>query len=349
MKARIELTGRENNLNLLRFVAALLVIFSHAYVLTGNGADPITRATRGQTTGGQLAVLLFFFYGGLLIMKSLERRKTARAFFEARVLRIFPALWIVVLGSVLLLGPALTALPMKAYLLNGGTWKYLLNGLLIPVHDLPGVFENNPAMATVNGALWTLPVEFCCYVICFAFCRLGLADGKKPLILLPVAVAVAYAARALLGRYEVLQNAVLPVLFFYIGMVCCVYRDSIPLNGWAALAAAALLIVSVIAGVFPYALCVLYPYILLYLGFGTPKKLSGFGRKLELSYAIYLTGFPIQQTLLHFVPGMSPMANCAAASCVAIIIAVPVTLLDRRLSSRLRGRKEPEKNRREAA
>lgn len=330
--AKIELTGRQNNLNLLRFLAALLVIYSHAWVLTGNEADDISKLTRGQATGGQIAVMLFFFYGGLLIMKSMERKRTARKFFEARLWRIFPPLWIVVLCSALLLGPALTALPLPAYFGNGGTWKYLLNGLLVPVHPLPGVFENNPAMSTVNGALWTLPVEFFCYIMCFVFYRLGLSRGKLPLILLPVAAALAGAARVLLRNIPVFQNAVLPVLFFYIGMVCCLYADRIPLNGWAALIAAAALALSVAAGVYVYVVCVAYPYILLWLAFGTPRKLSGFGRRLELSYAIYLTGFPIQQTLIHFNPAMPPLVNFALASCLAVCASVPVTVLDRRLA-----------------
>ena len=336
MNARMELTGRQNNLNLLRFVAALLVIFSHAYVLTGRAPDLITRATRGQTTGGQLAVLLFFFYGGLLIMKSVESKRDARAFFAARATRIFPALWIVVLSSAFILGPLLTTLPLSRYLTSAGTWKYLLNGLLIPVHALPGVFEGNPAMSTVNGSLWTLPVEFLCYIMCFVFHRLGLSKGKRPLLLLPVAAVAAAAAWMVLGNNETLRNAVLPVLFFYIGMVCCLFRDRIPLNGFAALGAAALLALSAACGVFLPAACVLYPYILMFLGFGTRRKLSGFGRGLELSYAIYLTGFPLQQTLIRFDPQMSPLLNFALGACTAICAAVPVTWLDKRIGSRLR-------------
>lgn len=330
--AKIELTGRQNNLNLLRFLAALLVIYSHAWVLTGNVEDGISKLSHAQTTGGQIAVMMFFFYGGLLIMKSLERKRTARKFFEARVSRIFPPLWIVVLCSVLLLGPALTTLPLSAYFKNGGTWKYLLNGLLVPVHPLPGVFENNPAMSTVNGALWTLPVEFFCYIMCFAFYRLGLSRGKLPLILLPIAVALGDAAWIFLRNNLVLQNAVMPVLFFYIGMVCCLYADRIPLNGWAALAAAVLLALSLVIGGYVFVVCLTYPYILLWLAFGTPHKLSGFGRRLELSYGIYLTGFPVQQTLVRFNPAMSPLLNFALASCSAVCLSIPVTLLDRRLA-----------------
>ena len=43
----------------------------------------------------------------------------------------------------------------------------MLNAVLVLVHPLPGVFASNPYPDVVNGALWTLPVEYACYVLCF--------------------------------------------------------------------------------------------------------------------------------------------------------------------------------------
>ena len=340
MKKWNGIINRENNLNILRFFAALLVIFSHAYVLTTNETDPIAKATRGQTTGGQLAVLLFFFFGGLLIMKSMESKKTAKAFFSARVKRIFPPLWIVVLLCAFALGPILSTLSFPDYIRNGGTWKYLLNGLLIPIHPLPGVFEGNIYGPAVNGSLWTLPVEFACYILCWLFYRLGLTEPRKALICTPLVIAAAAGGWILTRNNPVLQSAVLPVLFFYLGMICYLFRTRIPMNGALALAAAALLVLSVFCGVFTAALCIFYPYILLYLGFGTRVKLSGFGQKLELSYAIYLTAFPAQQTLVQFHPGMSPLVHFLLASCIAAAVSVPVTLLDKKINGFLNGRRK---------
>ena len=42
------------------------------------------------------------------------------------------------------------------------------NAVLVLVHPLSGVFASNPYPDVVNGALWTLPVEYACYVLCFA-------------------------------------------------------------------------------------------------------------------------------------------------------------------------------------
>ena len=65
--------GRNNNLNLIRFIAALGVIWSHSYSLTGgaNGsASFLDRLTSGRLSIGGMAVGVFFLYGGILISKS---------------------------------------------------------------------------------------------------------------------------------------------------------------------------------------------------------------------------------------------------------------------------------------
>ena len=67
----------ENNLDFIRLFLAVLVIFSHSYPLgTGSElAEPINILTKGQVTGGHLAVDLFFIISGFLITASFERSK----------------------------------------------------------------------------------------------------------------------------------------------------------------------------------------------------------------------------------------------------------------------------------
>ena len=330
--------GRDNNLGLLRTAAALLVILGHAYNFTTAGPDPLARLTDQQATLGQAAVLLFFFYGGFLIMKSMESKRTAGKYFKARALRIFPLLWIVVALSVLALGPAMTTEPLGAYFSSTDTWKYLLNGLLVPVHELPGVFRGNTLNATVNGSLWTLPVEFGCYILCFVFYKLGLADRKKALWTAPAVCAGAAAGWILFRGNAVLQSAVLPILIFYTGMLCYLYRDRIPLNGYAALGAAGLLVLSVVVRIYPAVVWLAYSYILLYIGFGTKRKASGFGKKLEISYAMYLTAYPVQQILNSAWPEMAPIANFLITAAVTILIGIPLTMIDRMITQRSMGK-----------
>ncbi|MFI5206215.1 MAG: acyltransferase family protein, partial [Candidatus Paceibacterales bacterium] len=62
---------RENNFDLLRLIAATLVIFSHAYPLTGNNnAEPLARFCHGFVSFGGLAIACFFIISGYLITAS---------------------------------------------------------------------------------------------------------------------------------------------------------------------------------------------------------------------------------------------------------------------------------------
>jgi peptidoglycan/LPS O-acetylase OafA/YrhL len=83
---------RHNNIDALRLILAVLVIFSHSYVLgTGSeAAEPLLRATRGQLTLGALAVDWFFVLSGFLIAQSWERIRALGPFLVKRARRIYP-------------------------------------------------------------------------------------------------------------------------------------------------------------------------------------------------------------------------------------------------------------------
>ena len=84
-----------NNFNLMRLTAAWLVIYGHAWAITGSsGQDWVTWLTQYKYAGA-VAVDVFFFISGLLIASSLERNPI-RHYLLARALRIFPALLVCV-------------------------------------------------------------------------------------------------------------------------------------------------------------------------------------------------------------------------------------------------------------
>jgi peptidoglycan/LPS O-acetylase OafA/YrhL len=55
---------------------------------------------------GTLSVYLFFAVSGFLIARSYDRSASLADWFTSRCLRLFPALFVVLLLTVLLLGPA---------------------------------------------------------------------------------------------------------------------------------------------------------------------------------------------------------------------------------------------------
>lgn len=222
----------------------------------------------------------------------------------------------------LVFGPILTNLSLKEYYTNPDTYKYLLNSVFILVHNLPGVFTENVYGTAVNGPLWTLPVEFLCYIACFVVYKLGLLDVKKMKWTIPVVVVGYVGACFVLGADTLLFVAVRPAVLFYIGMLCYVYRDKIRLSGKIAILCFAGFLLSCVLGILKIIVYFVLPYVLLYLAFGTKKKLSGFGSKAEISYGMYLFGSPVQQTITMLFGGtMVPALNFIIALPVDIILA----------------------------
>ena len=67
--------GRNNNFDFIRFIAASMVIYSHAFPLSrGNDGELLKDITNGQWSFGSLAVAVFFVISGFLISQSYDRK-----------------------------------------------------------------------------------------------------------------------------------------------------------------------------------------------------------------------------------------------------------------------------------
>lgn len=154
---------RDNCFDTIRLFAAVMVIFSHAFPLTGMD-EPLQALSQGQASIGFLSVSIFFLVSGYLIPASLDRGTISR-YAKKRSLRILPALAVAVLICAFVLGPQLTTLSMGAYLTHPKTWMFVGNIAFLPVgYSLSGVFTDQPLDA-VNGSLWTLKYEVACYFL----------------------------------------------------------------------------------------------------------------------------------------------------------------------------------------
>lgn len=160
--------GKDNNFNLIRIVAALAVLVTHSFALAiGTGDAEPFRNTLGMTMGA-IAVDVFFITSGFLVTGSLFTRQSAIEFIWARSLRIFPALLVMLVLTVFVLGVYFTSLPVDSYLRNSMTHRYFLSCATLVAgitYNLPGVFEGNPYKSAVNGSLWTMPYEIKMYLI----------------------------------------------------------------------------------------------------------------------------------------------------------------------------------------
>ena len=312
---------KSENLQLTRFFAAIFVIVAHAYVLctASNAGDWLIRLTNGQLTMGYIAVSVFFFCSGLLIAKSVKRKGKFIPYIKARAIKIFPSLCFTIV-LLMIAGGFISELGMRSYWAQKKTWRYLLNCCLILQHDLPGVFTHAPYVSTVNGALWTLPVEFLCYIGCFIFYRAGFMKKRRCLISIPAVVLFVFIIYYLAAENPILLSAVNACFFFYIGMIYYVYRENIVLKWQYACAAGAGLVVSSMVRMAVVGLYLFFPYLLLVLWYGIRQISSRIASLGNYSYGMYLWGFPIQQAVIYLHGNqMSPVRN--------ILLSLPISIM----------------------
>lgn len=309
-------TSGRNHFNLIRLVAAWMVIYGHAWAITrAPGGDAFTVLTQFKFAGG-IAVDMFFVISGFLIAASLQRNNV-RGFLASRALRILPALAVCVGLSVFVLGPLLTTSP--DYWESKTTWQYFLYNASLHRAEffLPGVFENLPRTA-INGSLWTLPIEAQLYLALLIAGLLGFIDAKR--YALPWLLLVAGSAIVVLAGVQIPEarvNELWCLLFFTSGTGFWLYRERIRLSwvvvvvllalGWATRGT------QWFGGVY-FGLIVYGTLYIAFLRTGPPATHH------DLSYGLYLYGWPVAQLVQLYSPG-TPWHNTLWATLFALALA----------------------------
>lgn len=308
MKNRLEFytNGTDNNFNLIRFVAATLVIFSHSYpLLKFHGTDPLEASTR--ISFGGLAVDIFFITSGFLICRSFLNKPSIIDYALSRILRIYPALIIAVTFCVLMVGPIFTTSSLAGYFSDSSTWVYWIrNSILIfnVQHELPEVFTTLPHANAVNGSLWTLPYELYMYtglVITMLLVNLAsrLTDTHQQWFMICIAV-ISTLLHLINSEVQVYEGQLLRLhSMFFTGAAFYVARTIVPMNGIIALTLASALLISTInIHVFHILYSASLAYIILYLAYIPGGIIRKFNQTGDYSYGIYIYAFPIQQMLV---------------------------------------------------
>lgn len=310
----------------VRLVAALAVLYSHCYPLTGReGDEPLGRATGGAVGFGEIAVYAFFAISGYLVTQSWFRDPSSARFMARRALRILPGLAFVIVGSVVVIGPLTSALALQDYLAQPESWTYLAKMLVFPTQlGLPGTFTDNPFSGVVNGSLWTLRLEFALYLAVTVLGMLGLLRWRwvsAGLAAGCLGVNAALTGTSWLGgvpfahQLAVLSANAVP---FFIG-VGLAQGDLAVVGGWIVAIALALSTMAALGTpAFTPLLLVTLPLAVILLARSGSCDL---GRVGDLSYGTYLWAFPVQQTIVHFLPGMGPLPLFALAGTATILLA----------------------------
>jgi len=320
------------NISFIKFIMAILVMFSHSFPITmGKGNNDILyNFSNGSLDFGKLSVCIFLFFSGYFITKSLNNNSKFKDFFKKRVFRIFPSLFVVLLITVLIVGPLTTTLNIKDYFFNLSWIKYFIkNMLLITTHTIDGVLQNNIYNESINGSLWTLPVEFLCYIFSFIAFKMSLCNKDKLKYTFPIFI-IGYLLFNTIFNISIINTLLPLVSFFYIGMITYTYKDKIKYNGLFTIICLITLFLSLYFGFYKYICILVIPYIVLYLSFGI-KNIKIFKHKIfNLSYEIYLLGFLVQQIICYLFDGkMNSYLNFGISVIVTIIFSYLVNLISK--------------------
>lgn len=302
---------RANNFTALRIIAALLVLGSHCWPLTGRGLGWIEKLSNAQMNGGYLGVSMFFAISGYLVTESYLRRRDTLRFMEARALRIFPGLAVCLLYC-LLVGAVATTLPSGDYWSHTQTWSFFWRNLVLDLQQgsLPGVFTHNPLANAVNGSLWTLPGEWTlyCMIAVLGLCGI-LAHPAAAAACLVALIAVLYEHPAFTEGPLFKLGSVFSrsILAFLLGALFQLNRDRVLWRWqWAAAAIAAACLVDSRHAASPLLIALAIGYTTLWLALTPALNLQGAERWGDPSYGIYVYAFPTQQLGVHLFPGIGP-------------------------------------------
>lgn len=295
---------RTNNFAFIRIFAAFLVIIGHSQSLVG-----VTPAAVWGHSVSTVGVMLFFGLSGYLVTQSWQYQPSYLPFLCKRSLRIFPALIACVLITTYLLGPAVSNLGYLDYVASPLIIEYLKNIVLLPRYALPEVFSQNIYPNAVNGSLWSLPVEYVCYLLVAI-----LAFGPRTIRTASLVAACAtiygfwiWYTQSYNGPQIVIwgtdagqATSIMP--YFFVGAILCGLQGRVPLN-WK-VGVALLLALLMVDHLFQEVQLgritwVLVPYITLSIGWASWPIVKRFDRFGDPSYGMYLYAFPIQQTIVY--------------------------------------------------
>ena len=99
-----------------------------------------------------------------LVTQSFQRSSSFVSFMTKRIKRIFPALIVCSFMMVYVMG-AFYQNDVISYLLSSDAFNSFLRFCVLLPSNVENVFAGYKFLGPTNGALWTLTLEFCCYIV----------------------------------------------------------------------------------------------------------------------------------------------------------------------------------------
>jgi peptidoglycan/LPS O-acetylase OafA/YrhL len=327
----------ENAFDLLRLLLAVLVVYTHGRLIGGFHEDWISSAIKHQTNPGSAAVLGFFGISGFLISQSYCSAPRWLTFLKRRALRILPAFYLALLFSAFVAAPLLSHinLPGQGAWHFGSAARFVERNAFVRINawTVGNETQGLPYDGSIDGALWSLFPEVCCYLMVLG---LGIAGFLAPRrYAVPGIAAVLFltnfglclspsAPVPLLPSFFVLTSNTPYFLAFAVGASIHAFRESMELGRNGAIVAGLICVVMLKFGGWNIFGPVILPLFVLHLAYSFRIRLSA-----DLSYGIYVLHFPCEQLLaawkfqshgfvFFFLCSVLVTTACAAVSWVLV-------------------------------
>ena len=332
------ISDRTNNLDLIRLVAALAVLWGHTSFFAPDiygELDPVMWISGGREYPGSVAVQAFFLISGILISASMERHRSVEKFLIARFARLWPGYMVCIAAMVYMLVPLTshTSLFERAHLRNARLC--LRTNAFFPINgacgSLTNAFANSPVKDSFGFPYWTLVTETHCYALVLV---LGIALSR---VVHPVGrmfgclggtcaflVGFLWLTANPPGPDSIFQQdvtlqggySVLPVLFFLSGMGLHAVRRWLKVSQPLALGLT-------VAAFLPFA-----PITLGYVAFAygilavaSARSLRWLRPRHDLSFGVYIYGAAMQQVTVAITGPAPPWVNFVGAAPLAVACA----------------------------
>jgi peptidoglycan/LPS O-acetylase OafA/YrhL len=309
---------KNNAFDFMRLLLALLVVISHTATLGLFGMEPHLNLSdfkffyEGLITVGGFAVYSFFAISGFLITGSWFNSDNDWALFvKKRLVRIVPAFWTALIVITLIF------LPLGHILQNGNLITYFQDYFVkslgfitknlffdINLWGINGLFSvKGDGGNTINGPIWTIKYELYAYFWVIILGLLGFLNNSRKLLAAFFLLWATYIAMVFIPNFRDTLSIVFTDLwwiplctYFFAGSLMFFFKDKINWNFKYFLVSVIVIVLGIIANLFPLVGPIFFSFFILYLGLRLP--ITNITRRIgDYSYGIYIYSWPIQKLL----------------------------------------------------
>jgi peptidoglycan/LPS O-acetylase OafA/YrhL len=276
-------------------------------------------------TFGTLAVDGFFLLSGFLIARSWDHDPELPNFLRKRLLRIVPGYLVAVILSTIVVG---LLAPGVSHFFFHFNLRFPYSVVLLGSPDTPPVLPGD-YNALSNGALWTINYEFRCYLLVAAMGMLGILRRPALWLTLTVILLAGMSMPGLTNRIpwsihlnpafgSPTQNFRL-IATYFVGVCFYLFEKQIKFRPlYAVIAGLSFILVDIFATSFlELSLVVAGAYLMFYAGQSAPGRKLHLRKLPDISYGIYVYGWPVEALWIWFHHG-SPWVTFVVALAITI-------------------------------